>query len=75
MVIKMTKSILGTITKEKYWLLHTILFNIPEVTNMNNDKCTRTRETEQALAVGTNVDKMTNPAARMETMFDKREYA
>ena len=42
---------------------------------MNSDKCTRTRETEQALAVGTNVDKMTNPAARMETMLDKREYA
>jgi hypothetical protein len=34
---------------------------------------TRTSETEQALAVGTKVDKMTKPAARMETMFDKRE--
>ena len=46
---------------------------LPEVTNMNSDKCTRTRDTEQALAVGTNVDKMTNPAARMDTMLDNSE--
>ena len=34
------------------------LFKSPNVTNMN-DKCTRTRETKQVLAIGTNMDKLT----------------
>ena len=33
----------------------------------------RTSETEQAFGVGTNVDKMTKPAAKMETMLERSE--
>ena len=40
---------------------------------MKSERWTRTSETEQALAVGTNVARMTKPAARMDTMFDSSE--
>jgi hypothetical protein len=33
----------------------------------------RTSETEQALGVGTKVERMTNPAARIDTMLDSSE--
>ena len=56
-------------------LTKTVFSCLPEVTNMKSERWTRTSETEQALAVGTKVDKMTNPAAKMDTMLDKREYA
>ena len=40
---------------------------------MNSERWTRTSDTEHALAVGTKVDKMTKPAAKMDTMFDRSE--
>ena len=39
---------------------------------MKRDKWTRMRETEQALAVGTKVERMTKPAAKIDTMFERR---
>ena len=47
--------------------------SLPEVTNMKRERWTRMRETEHALDVGTNVARMTNPAARIDTMFDRSE--
>jgi hypothetical protein len=44
-----------------------------DVTNMKRERWTRTSETEQALAVGTKVDRMTKPAARIDTMLESRE--
>ncbi len=40
---------------------------------MNNERWISVNATEHELAVGTNVERITNPAARVDTMFDNKE--
>jgi hypothetical protein len=43
------------------------------VTKRKKERWMRMSETEHALAVGTKVDRMTKPAARMDTMLESSE--